>query len=415
MASPRDLCIPIVRSLIARHPGVSARLVVGEDDVGPNPKIRTLSKAYREAKGDIVWLLDSNIWVARDVLTRSVKLLCGFDQFGEATRLPYKFVHHLPIGVDCVEEPLLDIDQPIQSRSPALDPSSPIAWLQHFMSNYGGALEETFLSTSHSKFYTAINTIAIAPCTLGKSNMFRKSHLAAITAPDTPGILDFAHNICEDHMLAERIWVKKLQPEIDGLEKWGKHALGPDLVFQPIAHMGIKDYCERRTRWLRVRKYAVIAATVLEPGTESFLCSLIGGYGFVTIVKYYNLRTVFMIPDSWYQCNGIVAFWIVSIMVWSLCDYLNFKVLRSFEDIPLDHHTPRFIRNVRMKLVRRKWEASLMGWCCQWLGREMLALPLFLWAMLPGDVWWRGRRYRVGWNMKVEEVGGESCAGKRAE
>ena len=399
-----------MRSLIARYPGVSARLVLGEEDVGPNPKIRTLSKAYQEAKGDIVWLIDSNIWVAQGVLARSVKLLCGLDQLGDVTGLPYKFVHHLPVGVDCVEEPLLDIDQ---SRSPVLRPHSSIARFQNYVSNYGGALEETFLSTSHSKFYTAINTIAIAPCTLGKSNMFRKSHLAAMTAPDTPGILEFAHNICEDHMLAERIWAKKLQSEINGLEKWGKHALGPDLVFQPMAHMGIKDYCERRTRWLRVRKYAVIPATLLEPGTESFLCSLIGGYGFVTIVKYYNMHTVLMIPDSWVQCNGIASFWIISIMVWSLCDYLNFKILHSFEDIPLDHHTPRFIREVRMKLVRRKWE-SLLGWCCQWLGREMLALPIFLWAMLPGDVWWRGQRYRVRWDMTVEEVG-EPRAGKRAE
>ena len=175
--------------------------------------------------------------------------------------------------------------------------------------------------------------------------------------------------------------------------------------------MGIKDYCERRTRWLRVRKYAVIAATILEPGTESFLCSFIGGYGFVSIVNHYNLHNLLMVPDSWLRCNGVVAFWIVSIMAWSLCDYLNFRTLHSFEDIPLDQHTPRFIREVRMGLVRRK---SLIGWWCQWLGREVLALPIFLWALLPGDVWWRGRRYRVGWNMRVEEVG-KPLAGKRAE
>ena len=80
------------------------------------------------------------------MLARSVKLLCGLDQLGDVTGPPYKFVHYLPVGVDGAEEPLPDIDQ-----------SSPsIACLQNLMSNYGGALEETFLSTSHSKFYTAI-------------------------------------------------------------------------------------------------------------------------------------------------------------------------------------------------------------------------------------------------------------------
>lgn len=42
-------------------------------------------------------------------------------------------------------------------------------------------LEELFLSTSHAKFYTAISTVAVAPCIVGKSNMFRRSHLNALT------------------------------------------------------------------------------------------------------------------------------------------------------------------------------------------------------------------------------------------
>lgn len=413
VASAQDPCIPIVRSLIARYPGVSARLVLGEEDVGPNPKIRTLSKGYREARGDIVWMLDSNIWVAPGVLARSVRTLCGHDELGGETRMPYKFLHHLPVGVDCDEEPLPGVDLPIQQTA-SLSSVLP-SRIQHFFRTFGGTLEETFLSTSHSKFYTAINIIAIAPCTLGKSNMFRKSHLAAVTAQDAPGILDFAHNICEDHMLAERIWLRRLPAEIAGTEKWGKHALGDDLVFQPMANMTLRDYCERRTRWLRVRKYAVIAATLAEPETESFLCSLIGGYGFITLLEHYGLHTLLVAPESWSKPVAIFWFWVLSVMVWSLCDYANFRVLHGFANIPLDTDTPRFIRGVREKLIKRRWEGSLTGWLCQWGGREALALPIFLWAMLPGDVWWRGGRYRVGWDMKVRKVGQTSGDGKRTE
>lgn len=415
IASPQDPCIPIVRSLVARYPSVSARLVLGEEDVGPNPKIRTLSKGYREARGDVVWLLDSNIWVAPGTLARSVRTLCGHDELGDGTRMPYKFVHHLPVGVDCDEEPLDSVDIPIQCTA-TLPPSSALsARIQRFFRTFGGALEETFLSTSHSKFYIAINTIAIAPCTLGKSNMFRKSHLAAVTAEDAPGILDFAHNICEDHMLAERIWLRRLPVEILGKERWGKHALGDDLVFQPMANMSVGDYCERRTRWLRVRKYAVIAATLAEPETESFLCSLIGGYGFATLLEHYGLHTLLVDPGRWSKLVAIFWFWILSVTMWSICDYANFRVLHSFADIPLDTNTPGFIRGVRKKLVKRRWESSLTGWLCQWVGREALALPIFLWAMLPGDVRWRGGRYRVGWDMKVVKVVGTSGDGKRTE
>jgi len=415
VASPQDPCIPIVRSLIARYPGISARLMLGEEDVGPNPKIRTLSKGYREARGDIVWMLDSNIWVAPGVLARSVRTLCGHDELGRETRMPYKFVHHLPVGVNCEEEPLAGIDLPIQ-QTVSLPPSSALpARIQRFFGTFGGALEETFLSTSHSKFYTAINTIAIAPCTLGKSNMFRKSHLAAVTAENAPGILDFAHNICEDHMLAERIWLRRLPVEIAGRQKWGKHVLGDDLVFQPMAKMNIGDYWERRTRWLRVRKYAVIAATVAEPETESFLCSLIGSYGLATLLEHYGLHTLLVPPGHWYKPVAIFWFWILSVAIWSICDYANFRVLHSYANIPVDTNTPRFIRDVREKLIKRRWESTLTTWLCQWVGREALALPIFLWAMLPGDVRWRGGRYRVGWDMKVRKVGETNAGGKRAE
>lgn len=388
---------------------------MGEEDVGPNPKIRTLSKAYREAKGDIVWMLDSNIWVAPRVLTNSVRTLCGYDEVGVQTSMPYKFVHHLPVGVDCEVEPVVGIDHVVPRTAMVSESLSFSSQIRRFLGNFGGPLEETFLSTSHSKFYTAINTIAVAPCTLGKSNMFRKSHLAAVTSEAAPGILDFAHNICEDHMLAERIWTTKLPAEVEGKEKWGKHAMGDDLVYQPMAGMKVQDYCERRTRWLRVRKYAVIPATLAEPETESFLCSLIGGYGVTTLLEYYGLEQLLLAPAYWSKWTFIFCFWIMSVTVWSICDYANFKVLHAFANIPLDPNTPKFIRDVRERSVKRKWESSLKIWVCQWLGREALALPLFLWAMLPGDVQWRGGRYRVGWDMKVKKLGEISGTDKRVE
>lgn len=392
---------------------MNARLVLGEEDVGPNPKIRTLSKGYREAKGDVVWMLDSNIWVAPGVMRRSVNRLCGIDETGNQTKKPFKFVHHLPVGVACIEEPLAGIDIEARHITPQPSSTSLVALFRKFIGSFGGRLEETFLSTSHAKFYTAINTVGIAPCVLGKSNMFRKSHLAAVTPAEAPGILDFAHNICEDHMLAERIWLVPLPEERNGTEKWGKHALGEDLVFQPMANMKVQDYWDRRTRWLRVRKYAIIAATLAEPETESFLCSFVGGYGFITLLERYKLTEILISPENWSKWIAIFYFWLLSVTVWSICDYVNFKVLHGFEHISIDKNTPRFVRDVREKWVKRVWEGSLRGWLFQWIGREALALPVFLWAMLPGDVRWRGGRYRVGWDMKVRQVGEVNGVGKR--
>ena len=35
----------------------------------------------------------------------------------------------------------------------------------------------------------------------------------------------------------------------------------------------VKDYIQRRVRWLRVRKYMVLLATLIEPTTESIICA----------------------------------------------------------------------------------------------------------------------------------------------
>lgn len=53
-----------------------------EDAFGPNPKIRNMSRGYREAKGDLVWLIDCNVWVGRGACGRMVDKLCGFTPKG---------------------------------------------------------------------------------------------------------------------------------------------------------------------------------------------------------------------------------------------------------------------------------------------------------------------------------------------
>lgn len=46
-------------------------------------------------------------------------------------------------------------------------------------------------------------------------------------------------------------------------------------------------------------------------------------------------------------------------------------------------------------------------WFLAWLGREVLAFPIWAWAVVGGvTVVWRGRRFWVGVDMKVHEVEG---------
>lgn len=335
-------------------------------------------------------------------------MLEGKDRGGKG----YKLVHHLPICIDVTaqqqhaQQPSSPVtinisnseEQPLLQTQPAALPFWSHAWRTG-----GGRLEESFLSSSHCKFYMAINTVAVAPCVVGKSNLFRRSHLSEVTRdpegrPEKEGILAFAENICEDHLLAERLWLTKLEEEKTGARPWSRHGMGQDLVFQPVGGMRVGDYLARRTRWLRVRKYTVLAATLIEPGTESLLCSFLGGFAVTTLFPEHCicLLSYFMDEPSTWRALGI--FWLLSMLTWAAVDRTLFMYLHSHRSVEVDKNTPFFITNPRKRTFGK--------WLLQWLGRECSALGVWAWAMWPGEVNWRGGRYRVRWtDCKVEEIG----------
>ncbi|KAA8912421.1 hypothetical protein FN846DRAFT_903562 [Sphaerosporella brunnea] len=396
VASPTDTAIPVINHVLEQYPEMNARLSVGEEDVGPNPKIRNLSKAYREAVGDIVWVLDCNIWVPPGTLRRSVELLEG-----SKTNPGYKLVHHLPIAVDITNTK----SYAGGSRSPTSptgtsfslllakdsDEFGESSWLSRILTFGGGRMEESFLSSSHAKFYTAINTLKVAPCVVGKSEMFRRSHLAEVTQDgEKSGLLYFSDYICEDHRISEKLFLNLVDDEVSGKRKWGKHGFGDDLVFQPLQDMAVRDYLARRTRWIRVRKYETLSATIAESMTESITCSLIGSYA-ATTVPFIASR----IGSTWviFGCC-----WLLSMCFWAFCDRMLFNFIHSYKCTTMDQSSPNFI-------VDKKGR-KLGQWALQWVGREMFAFPLWCCALWPGPINWRGRLYRIRWSdTKVEEIG----------
>ncbi|KLU84991.1 ceramide glucosyltransferase [Magnaporthiopsis poae ATCC 64411] len=113
-------------------------------NLGPNPKIRNISRAYREAKGDIIWVIDCNIWVSKSAAGRMVDKLLGLAPAGSRGKppMPYKFVHQLPISIDV---------------TPADEAAA-----TGMMAYGGGRLDEMFMASTHAKFYSAINTWLLA-------------------------------------------------------------------------------------------------------------------------------------------------------------------------------------------------------------------------------------------------------------
>jgi len=393
-------------------------------NLGPNPKIRNMSRGYRESKGDIIWIIDCNVWIGKGVAGRMVDKLFGFKADGSKST-PYKFVHQLPLVVDSVgasiEEDtrdLLNMDRnkrhQIRSTNSAPYATSVIPENESFLSTVlrtgGGRLEEMFMSSSHAKFYTAINTVSVAPCIVGKSNMFRRSHLDHLTSnssPYSPGIDFFSENICEDHLIGDLLWRNKVPGEERGLKFHNHGLVFGDLAVQPMAGMSVSEYVARRVRWLRVRKWTVILATFVEPGVEPFLCSAYGSFA-ITTLPWFNQKLG--VPQTWAAFSLV---WLVNIMAWMTLDSFVYQKLHSGSSIELDSNTPSFALQ-----QNKKGRRPLGEWVLAWLGRESLALPIWIWACYGGTtVMWRGKKFRVGLDMRVKELkvgsGRVNCESKK--
>ncbi|KAI0005773.1 glycosyltransferase family 21 protein [Xylariaceae sp. FL0662B] len=428
VASRQDPAYPIIRKLLDDYPGFDAKVFVEAEDpylhglggnpnnVGPNPKIRNLSRAYREAKGDIIWPLDCNVWIARDVAGRMVDKLCGFQPGGKRTT-PYKFVHQLPLAVDTVTSMTrwnADGQASLSGSSVTggSDTQSNVAVSSSILSRSwahgGGRLEEMFMATTHAKFYSAINTVGVAPCIVGKSNMFRKSHLDQVTDPARNPILQtgraaaalprgldhFSLFMCEDHVIGDLLW----RSSLPGFANHG--LVFGDLAIQPIAGMPVSSYVARRVRWLRARKWTVLSATLVEPGVESLVCSFYASYG-LTSVPW--LQQALHVPPTW---RALWIAWLAGVALWMAVDRLVFLKLHagqsmrvSDDDDDNDALTPSFARGTSRGGAERR---PFPQWLLAWLGRELLALPIWTWAVLLGTtVRWRGRRFRVRSDMTV--------------
>ncbi|ORX99571.1 hypothetical protein K493DRAFT_279503 [Basidiobolus meristosporus CBS 931.73] len=297
IATPDDPAIDVVKDIIAEHQHVDARLIIGEQLIGVNPKINNLIRAYNSAKYDIVWILDSNVFTHSGCLGRSVDKL---------SQRNVELVHHAPFGVN---------------------PRS-----------FGSELESMFLNTAHAKMYNAINFAAVDSCVVGKSNMFRRSVLARVG-----GLSAFKKYLAEDNEIAQAIW-----------DLGYKHEMTQDLAYQSLGSMRTIDFFKRRARWIRLRKYMVVTATLVEPFTESIVCGILASYGFSLLLRIH--------PTSFFTLH--MAFWF-------LIDLSNYQTLMK---------SP--VKDIRTFIIT-------------WSLREIAAFPLWVYAMSGSEVEWRGLAYTI--------------------
>lgn len=311
--------------------------------MGVNPKVNNLVRSYRQAKNDILWVLDSNVMSSPGTLARSVDALQGHDRRGKKIAL----VHHVPYAFAT------------ESR-------------------VGSRIDEAFLNTNHAKMYLAINAFAVDSCVVGKSNLYRRSDVDRLNGSRKPlakqvpadsaagrGFTAFGRFMAEDNMIASALW-----HELDM-----RHDLSCDVARNVVGKMSLMDYIQRRARWIRVRKRMVLSATVLEPFTECLLVSAIGAWAF---------NRLFTVP--------ILLFLFAHYVAWL---YVDLDVYNSLAGHPLpDSLRWEFMLAwvAREVLTLPIFFYAVFGNEVEWRGRRYEMLPngeVRLAKEVSGQGWWR--------------------------
>ena len=267
VASPTDPSIQVAQSVMSEFPNIPSKLLIGEFNLGVNPKINNLHQAMTDLKQgathDFVWILDSNCRPVPNALHRTMYIHTS------TTSNPDRYVsvtHNAPFPL--------------------------------YPASFGARLEQLFLGTVHTRMYTVINWTGLASCLNGKSNLYRRSDLARATQG---GSLDtFGEYLAEDNLVGEAM-----------LYHIGPHRLSPDPAWQPLGEMSLHAYFSRRVRWTRIRKHNVTMATLLEPFIE---CFAVGAYGMLALNQCFPVLSAFTIP-----------FYMIHVFLWYICDVIVFQ------------------------------------------------------------------------------------------
>lgn len=194
-ASEDDPAVRLTRDLIAAHPDVDARVLIGDDHPTANPKLNNLDKGVRAAKGDILVMTDSNLMLPPDYLAT----------LDEAWKP----------GVGLVSAPAYG------DRA----------------ENFWGAVEGAFLNSHQGRWQLAADAVGLG-FAQGKTLGWRRDVLEA-----GGGLRALGRNLAED-VASTRL-----------VRDQGLNVRLPARLFaQPIGRKSARAVWDRQLRWNRIRR-----------------------------------------------------------------------------------------------------------------------------------------------------------------
>ena len=246
VAAADDPVVPLVQRLIREHPAIPARLLVGNEGHGPNPKLANLMKAWDAAAYDWIVFADSNVLIPPDYLDQL------FARWSERAAV----VCSPPIGVDV----------------------------------QGGAaeLEAAFLNTFQARWQLANDEVGLG-FAQGKSMLLRRSDLA-----QEGGLAALTSEVAEDAAatkLARRL---------------GRQVRVVDRPFpQPLGRRTYARVWRRQLRWARLRRLSFPGFFCLElPAGGVLPCLLATWLATEGVLAWAGVAATML---AWYGAEALLA------------------------------------------------------------------------------------------------------------
>jgi ceramide glucosyltransferase len=241
-----DPAIPLLHRLMAEHPAVPARLLVGAEQLNVNPKLNNIAKGYRAARHDLLMMVDSNVLMAADSVER---VLADWVE-----------------GTGAVSAPGIGTDP---DGLPA-------------------EIELAFLNTFQARWLFASDALG-AGYVQGKMMLFRRSDLEC-----AGGLGALAGEVAEDSGLTK------------AMRRLGRSVRMTDCPFRhPVGRRTLREVWSRQARWAKLRRACFPALYASEIGaSQAVLLALAAA---LVLAGGYSIAWVAALAAALYGGEAVLA------------------------------------------------------------------------------------------------------------
>jgi ceramide glucosyltransferase len=268
VADAGDPIVPIVRGLIAEHPLIEAKLLIGNSEISANPKLNNLVKGWHAARYNWVLMVDSNVLMPTDHIQRMLS------------------AWRPGAGLVC---------------SPAIGCAPQSVWAE---------LECAFLNTYQVRWQCFADSIGLG-FAQGKAMLWRRELLDR-----AGGIEVLASEMAEDAAATKAIRRLGLRVRVV-----------TEPFMQPLGHRTATEIWRRQVRWARLRRDTFTLFFIPEI-LAGAVPPLAAAAVWASAVGWPVIDTILPLGIAWYAAEAILActagwpFSWRSIAIWTIRDVL---------------------------------------------------------------------------------------------